>query len=299
MLDPRLLPPKAQDRARDWLSLSSAVPAAPRSSAAVLLLRVAQPAGVEVCLMMRHHAMATSGGVAVFPGGMVDAQDDDVPWTAGDTATWAAALKLPADEAARVVNAAVRELFEEVGVLLAGPVGEPGETPPASPADGWRSERSALETHRSTFAELLRERGWGVRADLLRLWSTWTTPTFEARRFRNAFFVACLPVDQTPADGSSESTELLWRAPHELLAEAASGVVQLLPPQLCLALELLDHPDPDAVLALASDLPREEVLPELETVDGALQLLLPEHLLARAAAWGERACTEPDTGGQT
>lgn len=283
MMDPRTLPARAMERAAEFAE-SGAAPAAVRDSAAVLLLRPGRTGKAEVCTMVRHHAMATSGGVPVFPGGLVDAQDSiaTVLWVSGDVTRWACDLGTDEDAARAVVTAAVRELFEEVGVLLAGPSATEVAVPPV---DGWADERRRLEAHELTFEEFLRSHGWGVRADLVHLWSTWTTPEFEARRYRNRFFIAGLPQGQEVAGGSTESQVLRWSSFGELIDGATAGTIQLLPPQCCLSLELRDFDGiEDIVSHVAASPDRESVLPTLEEGESGPRLVLPAHFLELAAS---------------
>jgi 8-oxo-dGTP pyrophosphatase MutT (NUDIX family) len=278
-VDIRVLPPRALDRALAF-ARDRPVVSEPRDSASVLLVRDGGERP-EICTIRRHHTMATAGGVLVFPGGLVDPQDIDgeTPWAAGDSARWAAVLGLGEVAARAVVTTAVRELFEETGVLLAG---GSADDVAAQPPDGWRDERARLEAHELGFADFLAAHGWGVRADLLRLWSTWLTPEFESRRYRARFFVAALPAGQAAYDGSTESTGLRWDTAAALLEGARDGRHQLLAPQYCLSLELDGFATVEGVLGATTGRARPLVEPRLETVDGVPRLLLPPDLLALA-----------------
>src|SRR5262252_6222824 len=112
--------------------------------------------------------MAFAAGAYVFPGGSVDASDEDagIEWAGPDAAEWGRLLGAPAELARTLVCAAVRETFEECGVLLAGSV---------------------------SLARLLHRRGLVLRSDLLRPWARWITPVTEERRYDTRFFAAALP----------------------------------------------------------------------------------------------------------
>ncbi|MTD12453.1 NUDIX hydrolase [Nakamurella sp. YIM 132087] len=277
-MDLRSLGEAARRRAFEYLD--AGLPAVePRDSAAVVLLRDGED-GIELCMLMRSHAMATSGGVPVFPGGLIDPADGETRWLTGDPTEWAEALGTDRDLARAVVAGAVRELFEETGILLAEPR-PPGGT---MVARTWTAARRDLEAHRLTFADFLAARSLGIRTDGLRLWSTWITTEFESRRYRNAFFLAALPAGQEAEDGSTESDGLRWFRCDDLLAGAASGTLEVLPPQLSIALELREHRAVADALAAATA-PREVVLPELRIAGDRLDLILPQHLVDRAAAW--------------
>src|SRR5580693_9469824 len=94
---------------------------AARDAATVMLLRPA-PAGLEVYMMRRQASMAFAAGMSVFPGGSVDPRDADeeVAWAGPDAAAWGRVLDVPPEQARALVCAAVRETFEESGVVLAG-----------------------------------------------------------------------------------------------------------------------------------------------------------------------------------
>lgn len=224
-------------------------PAVPRVAATVLLLRPAddvagagsgmdrpnglsappsaRPYGFEAYLIRRVAAMAF-GGVYAFPGGGVDPSDSTthVDWTGPTPAQWGARLGLAPTSAQAVVCAAAREVFEEVGVLLAGP--DPDTVVGDVSGADWETARVALERREVGFADLLAQRGLTLRSDLLLPWSRWITPEFEPRRFDTYFFVARLPVGQRTRDVSGEADRTLWISP----ADACAGELTMLPPTL-------------------------------------------------------------------
>jgi 8-oxo-dGTP pyrophosphatase MutT (NUDIX family) len=203
-------------------------PAPTRPAATVVLLR---PAGdtFEVYVLKRATTMVF-GGVYAFPGGGVDPSDR--PATIRDD--WAALLGVPDDQARAIVGAAARELFEEAGVLLAGPVSEPDHTVSDGSLAGivigdvsteeWEADRTAVATRKVTLTEMLERRGLRLRDDLLLPWARWITPEFEPKRFDTWFFVALLPEGQTARDVSGESEEAGWIRPE------AAGDLTMLPP---------------------------------------------------------------------
>ena len=142
-------------------------PVAPRPASTVILLRDALSGGPEVYLLRRQRTMAFAAGMTVFPGGRVDATDSTVAdsWSGPSPAWFAERLGCSAETAAAYVAAAVRETFEESGVLLAGPSADSvvGDTTGA----GWEAERVALETRELGFSEFLHRRSLVLRADLL------------------------------------------------------------------------------------------------------------------------------------
>ncbi|RUL93848.1 NUDIX domain-containing protein [Verrucosispora sp. FIM060022] len=242
-------PPALVEHARRFWT-SGGQPPVPRVAATVLLLRPARE-GYEAYLIRRVAAMAF-GGMYAFPGGGVDPSDSTtgVDWAGPTPASWGETLALAPAAAQAVVCAAAREVFEEAGVLLAGPdgsrvVGDVSD-------DSWERARADLEQRRTGFAELLARRGLTLRSDLLLPWSRWVTPEFEPRRFDTYFFVALLPEGQRTRDVSGEADHTLWIRPADACARAGAGELSMLPPTLVTLGEVAACPDLDAVARAAS-----------------------------------------------
>ncbi|HEX6967392.1 MAG TPA: NUDIX hydrolase [Micromonosporaceae bacterium] len=262
-------------------------PAPPRPAATVLLLRAAEPdagsaagparerpEGFEVYVIRRALAM-TFGGVYAFPGGRVDPTDSEIhpAWSGPTPEEWGERLGLPADAAQAVVCAAAREVFEEAGVLLAGPdadsvVGDVSD-------DAWEATRNDLEARRLGFAGLLAARGLTMRSDLLLPWSRWITPEFEPRRFDTYFFLALLPAGQRTRNVSTEADHTMWIRPREALRQAAAGDIAMLPPTVENLRAVAACADLPQVLAAARRRAIEPILPRLNWLpDGRARFVL-------------------------
>lgn len=224
-----------------------------RPAATVMLVRDAA-AGVEVFVLRRVAAMAFAPGMTVFPGGAVDPADHDqtVAWAGPDADWWAKQLHQDPAAARSLVVAAVRELFEETGVLLAGGAGgaaaewPPGEQDSRALGD---SIRLALIDHRITLAEALASVGLQLRADLLRPWANWITPPGRTRRYDTFFFAAALPPGQQAQMLTSEADLGQWRSPAALFAERAAGTTALMPPTSAMLTDLAGFATVAEVLA--------------------------------------------------
>jgi 8-oxo-dGTP pyrophosphatase MutT (NUDIX family) len=207
------------------------VPAAPRNAATVMLLRPGAPDGVEVLMLRRTAAMKFAPGAYVFPGGSVDDADfsAETGWHGPSPADFGARLGCSAALARALVCAAVRETFEESGVLLAG---TPDEVAAADPrADpSWETDRMAMTAGTLTLSGLLARRGLAVRADLLVPWARWITPEAEPRRFDTWFFAAALPAGQQATGHLAEADKTSWLRPPDALTAARAGTISLLPP---------------------------------------------------------------------
>jgi 8-oxo-dGTP pyrophosphatase MutT (NUDIX family) len=210
-----------------------------RPAATVLLLREGnhEPpgGGLEVFMVRRSAGMVFAAGMHVFPGGAVDEADADpaITWFGPPPQEWAVALAAESGLARALVVAAVRETFEECGVLLAGTSDAHLVEDVSGP--GWEQERADVASGRLGLSEVLGRRGLGVRADLLRPWAHWITPPGEPRRFDTRFFVAAAPAGQSPRHVAGEADQSGWVSVAIVLREHAAGRVGLLPPtQVCL-----------------------------------------------------------------
>ncbi|WP_336030328.1 NUDIX hydrolase [Geodermatophilus sp. FMUSA9-8] len=236
--------------------------AAVRPAATVLLLRDGE-AGLEVHLLRRTRGMPFAGGMTAYPGGGVDPRDGDtdVAWTGPSPAEWAVALGCDERVARELVCAAVRETFEEAGVLLAGEPG--GDVVPDVSGDEWETQRQALLSRELSLAELLAARGLALRADLLRPFAHWITPPAEPRRYDTRFFAAALPVGQEARDVSGEADEASWLTPEAALAEMRAGTRPMLPPTIHTLGQLAPFADVAAALAGSPPEPLHPIMPEL------------------------------------
>jgi 8-oxo-dGTP pyrophosphatase MutT (NUDIX family) len=265
------LPAELGESARAILS-GERVPAAPRDAATVMLLRSSDN-GVEVYMLRRQASMAFAPGAYVFPGGSVDARDADeqVAWTGPDAAEWGRVFDAPPALARALVCAAVRETFEESGVLLAG---ESADSVVAdTTSDDWEADRNALLDRSVSLAELLARRNLVLRADLLRPWSRWITPVIEPRRFDTRFFAAALPAGQRARDVGGEASEVAWVAPEKALQAGERGEIRLFPPTAVTLSELAACGNLETALTG----PREvaPIIPEIQLREGAVWLTVP------------------------
>ena len=267
------------ERARQ-ISDGRLAPAVPRDAATVILLRE-DASGIEAFLLRRTAELEFAPGAYVFPGGSVDACDADpgVGWAGPGPADFAALLDVPPDRARGLVCAAVRETFEESGVLLAGPSADELVRDSTVLA----ADRRALLAGATSLTELLGRRGLILRTDLLTPWARWITPEASPRRFDTWFFAAALPPGQTataapegvgdhPDPGESESGT--WLRPAAALQAARAGQITLLPPTAVTLGELAGHPGLAAILARRQVItPR---LPKVVVEDGRVRLHLPQ-----------------------
>src|SRR3984885_11954401 len=270
------------ERAREGLAGRQG-PAPPRDAATVMLLRPAggggagggASGGLEVYMLRRKPSMAFAPGAFVFPGGSVDARDADeqVAWAGPDPAEWGQIFDAPPELARALVCAAIRETFEESGVLLAGPSAD--SVVADTTAADWEADRHALLDRSLSLAEMLARRGLVLRSDLLRPWSRWITPVIEERRFDARFFAAALPEQQRTRDVGGEAAEVAWVRPDDAIAMGRRKEIVLWPPTAVSLAELAACGEVAAALRPRKVRP---VLPEASLDEGAAWLTIPADL---------------------
>lgn len=250
-------------------TLTPSSPTLPRAAATVVLLRDA-PAGLQVLLLRRHGQSAVLGGAHVFPGGKVDAADaalDAALHLDQPPAALHASLgepELAVSAACALYVAAVREAFEECGVLMVQ------GTPQLQPGD------AAVP-----FNHLLAQHGLRLATRDMAPWSRWITPVVPSMnnmansRFDTRFFVAVLPPGQTALHDGHENTESVWLAPREALQRYWDGTITLAPPQIMSLAHLGRHADTASVLHAARSTRPPAIQPEPIQIDGMRAVCYP------------------------
>lgn len=272
-----------------------------RHAASVVLLRDGV-CGLEVLLLRRHQASGVLGGVYVFPGGKLDAQDlqphpgglDATPESLRDRLGEGRDVALELDTATAGLDpaalaqglfvAALRETCEEAGVLLAEPCPAiaPGQlsaaaSTRANAADAWPRLRATLQAG-APWPTALAEAGWRWRTAALQPWARWITPLnspLNTPRFDTRFFLARLPAGQEVEHDNHEATEALWLPPREALERSWAGEIGLIPPQLMGLAQLARHADVASAWAEAASRPPPCVLPTTFMADGHKAMCYP------------------------
>lgn len=235
-----------------------------RDAATVVLLRDGAD-GIETWMLTRVAQMAFAAGMSVFPGGRVEAADADLPFAGDACASVAGRFGCSADLARALVGAAVRETFEETGVLLAVPYVD------------LSTHRADVEDGRIGFGELLREHGLRVDAGLLHPWARWITPPGERRRYDTRFFVGALPDGAVAQNVTSESSTAQWVPVRRALVEGERGERRMLPPTLATLGSLATFGRLREALNASADRTLEAVRPTLRiTDDGDVVAELPD-----------------------
>jgi len=259
-----------------------------RDAATVMLVRDAldeegRPA-VEVCMLKRNLASEFVAGAYVFPGGSLDPDDGgeaaEELCRGLDDATASALLDVDTGGLAFWV-AALRECFEEAGVLLAQPRDAADGTDVLDTSDP--DVRARFEAHRLEINEgrkgllaVCREEALVLAADTVHYVSHWITPELAPKRFDTRFFVTAAPPGQVAHHDEGETIATIWVRPNDALARFEAGEIELLPPTIDNLEKLGVHTSTEEVMAWArevTDVPT--ILPIVLIEDGRLLVLRP------------------------
>nr|WP_222598279.1 NUDIX hydrolase [Lentzea tibetensis] len=247
-----------------------AEPVLPRDAVTVVLLRDGVE-GVEAFLLRRVTGMAFAGGMTVFPGGGVDRRDADtgIAWAGPEPAWWGRVFDVDPPTASAFVCAAVRETFEESGVLLAGP----DATSVVADTRPFADARQALVDREVSLAQFLAEAKLVLRADLLRPWSNWVTPVGEPRRYDTRFFMAALPEGQIADGETTEASHSAWQRPADAIADARAGKHMLMPPTMLTLADVGELGSVDKVMTAERSV--EKIIPKLVRDGDVVRVVLP------------------------
>lgn len=190
--------------------------ATPRPAATVILVRDGTE-GLEVFMVVRHHAIDFAAGALVFPGGRVEEDDHAL----------AAELNLPPDPLLPFRIAAIRETFEECGVLLARSRDSAGLIGPDRLRAVDERHRAALNAGTISFASVLEHETLVPAPDLLVNFAHWITPAQQPKRYDTQFFLAAAPQAQLAAHDGHEAVDSIWISPAHALKETEAGRYKL------------------------------------------------------------------------
>jgi 8-oxo-dGTP pyrophosphatase MutT (NUDIX family) len=191
----------------------------PQPAATVMLLRDGA-GGMEVFMIVRHQESDVHAGALVFPGGRVDPEDHDL---AVDAAVCPSQDGVDAAMAALRV-AAIRETFEECGVLLARARGDEALVGAARLREIEAAHRGAMVLGERTFGAILAAENLVLAPEAMAYFAHWITPERSAKRFDTHFFLAAAPSDQVALHDGREAVDSVWIAPGDALERARAGI---------------------------------------------------------------------------
>ena len=243
----------------------------PRPAATVMLLRESK-AGMEVFMIVRHEKSDVHAGALVFPGGRVDPEDHEL---AVDAAVFPPLAGVDASAAALRV-AAVRETFEECGVLLARARGEQALVSAARLSNIEARHRGAISRHERSFGAILAAENLVIASETMAYFANWITPERSTKRFDTHFFLAAAPSDQVALHDGHEAVDSVWITPAAGLAGAKAGTYLLRFPTQMNLQKLGRHTQPTAAIEAARASQVVTVMSKQEkTSDGRRLLRLP------------------------
>jgi len=271
-------------------------PALPRDSATVVVLRD-RADGCDVLLVERHAASRAFAGAHVFPGGVVDPEDGAAPLHgASALGAAAAADRLRESNPAAALTfwiAAIRELFEEAGLLLARRDGLALRLDDPATRGRFRDHRAALLAGATTFAAIVAVERLELATDVLQYFSRWITPVNVPRRYDARFFVAVVPPGQEPLHDERETISTMWVAPRAALEQARAGRLLLAPPTVRTLDDLAALGTPAEIIAEARRRTVTPILPKPVQVDGSMAVLYPGDAAYDAAEPGATIVDDP------
>ncbi len=253
-------------------------PAPARDSATVMLVRDGA-GGLEVFMLERHLKSDFAGGAYVFPGGTVDARDLDAEASGfldGPALPGAAAhIDAPPDTALGFYLCAIRETFEEAGVLLARRNGEPVRFDDDEEEKRFAVYRDEFNARGGSLTELAAEEDLRFAGDLLHYYARWITPEFAPKRYDARFFVATMPEGQVPLHDDVETTASTWIRPGDALAQAREGLFSIIFPTRKTLESLAGFASASDVIASTHGKQIPAVLPTVVLADGNAKVVLP------------------------
>jgi 8-oxo-dGTP pyrophosphatase MutT (NUDIX family) len=240
--------------------------ATPIPAATIMLLRDGTQ-GLEVFMVVRHHQIDFASGALVFPGGKVDPQDTDQRVLAR-----LSAYPQATTEQSTLRAAAIREAFEESGILLARHQG--GHAPAADgDLNRWRD---GLNAHTLRLGDLLEEGDLQLACDDLAHFSHWITPEFMPKRFDTHFYLARVPGDQVAGHDGHENVDSIWITPRQVIADARDNKRTVIFPTLSNVVRLAQYESVADAFAgtLASTI--VPIKPWMETRDDGKYVCIPK-----------------------
>ncbi len=253
------------------------MPVEPRKATTVILLRD-KPDGFEVFLLRRHEKSAFMGGNFVYPGGRVDKGDWGSAFIPCDDRCMAArewtATSQPREENIACRVSAIRELFEEAGILLARHDGEQVRLE-GDVGVRFAEYRALFHSGKLEFGTMIDRESLELGFRELYYYAHWITPEARSMRFDTYFFLARHPSCQEATCDRRETTEGIWVTPREALERNLSGEVPLSPPAFKTLEDLARFSTVDAILSSLSSGPVRPVLPVLTNAHNQTLLIFP------------------------
>ncbi len=255
-----------------------------RDAATVLILRDGEPDAdgrcLEVFMLRRNLASDFVGGAYVFPGGAVDPADrhDDLEPLCEGRSDLEASARLGIERGGLAFwVAAIRESFEEAGVLLAYHAdGDVVRLDDPATAERFSRHRKAVDTGARRLVDVCEEEGLRLAVDGMHYFGHWITPEGAPRRYDTRFFLTAAPAAQVPLHDDREVIANLWIRPHDALERHQAGRFEMLPPTVATLRAVARFATAGEALAAATEIVTvPAILPRVILDDGGLRIVLP------------------------
>lgn len=254
----------------------------PKKASTVILLRDKEPGGLEVFLLKRHEKSSFMGGNFVYPGGRVDREDGSLEicsFSKGvtfDEAQKIFAATTSPEESFAYWIAAIRELFEEAGVLLAyDQKGNLFQIKNREEQEKWLQYRESLQKGKISICEMAQREKLLFALDQLHYYAHWITPEARSERFDTRFFLARHPEGQEASYDQKETTEGVWLSPQKALEGNLKGEVVLSPPTLKTLEDLSQFNIIDEIFNSLKQKDIRPTLPVLTKISSGLLIVFP------------------------
>lgn len=255
-------------------STSSATPVTPRPASATVMARDRLEGGIELFMVRRHVRSEFAPDVYVFPGGSVTDADRAVERERGVCAPTSDAESGPIALGSGFRAAAIRELFEEAGAMVARRDGEPLRVTEAD-LPRLAADRDGLNAHTLTLLEITRREDITLATDALLHWAHWITPEAMPKRFDTHFFLVAAPEGQQPAHDNLETTNSIWITPEDALAGFERGEFPLVFATIHQLQALTELANMDEARARFAGKTPITIMPRVVQRDGQDFILLP------------------------
>jgi 8-oxo-dGTP pyrophosphatase MutT (NUDIX family) len=256
--------------------------AIPKKASTVILLKDKEPEGFEVFLLKRHEKSSFMGGNFVYPGGRVDRKD-------GSSEISSFSKGITSEEAQRILGgafspeeslaywiAAIRELFEEAGVLLVyDQQRNLLQLKNRDEQERFLNYRGLLQKAEIGICELAKKENLSFALDQLRYYAHWITPEARSERFDTYFFLTRYPSGQEASHDQKETTAGIWITPEEALEENLRGGTVLSPPTLKTLEDLSRFKTIDEVFTSLRNAEIRAILPVLTKISSGPMIILP------------------------
>ena len=240
----------------------------PRPSSTVVLARAAE--GDPELFMVRRHAKSSFGEAYAFPGGVVDPEDNAVHgYCTGVSSRKADASIGVKGDGLDFYSSAIRELFEEAGVLLANT---------DEVAEGLDAARDALNDGSDNWADFVNRNELELQCDKLHYISHWITPPSQIKRYSTRFFVAAMPNAQIASHCGGELTDSRWISAHDALVAGRAGEIELHFPTVKTLESIARHKTLEDLIEWAASCVEWGITSMLAMIiqrDGRMEIVLP------------------------